>query len=239
MHLPVKHVQSDEVHAAVQSQVSASPPSSLAAVRGFQSSSSVPLQLWHHRLGHPNATKINLLLSQGLISSCNKEPLAPVCSSCQSAKSLQLPFSNSNKCTSSFLELIHSDLWGPSNVPSLSGSPYYVCLWMTTPDIHGFFFLKKSDVLDILVKFVSFSEAHFGKKIRFLRSGEFTSQKFRSFCLNHGIKQQFSCPHTPSQNGVAERKHRHISESGLAMLFHSGLPLHLWPEAFHLSLIHI
>jgi len=143
MHLPVKHVQSDEVHAAVQSQVSASPPSSLAAVRGFQSSSSVPLQLWHHRLGHPNATKINLLLSQGLISSCNKEPLAPVCSSCQSAKSLQLPFSNSNKCTSSFLELIHSDLWGPSNVPSLSGSPYYVCLWMTTPDIHGFFFFKE------------------------------------------------------------------------------------------------
>ena len=96
-----------------------------------------------------------------------------------------------------------------------------------------FFFLMKSEVLDILVKFVSFSEAHFGKKIRFLRSGEFTSQKFRSFCLNHGIKQQFSCPHTPSQNGVAERKHRHISESGLAMLFHSGLPLHLWPEAFH------
>ena len=74
MHLPVKLIQSDEVHAAVQSQVSKSPPSSLAAVCGFQSSSSVPLQLWHHHLGHPNATRINLLLSQGLISSCDKEP---------------------------------------------------------------------------------------------------------------------------------------------------------------------
>ncbi|KAL6326201.1 hypothetical protein AAG906_001596 [Vitis piasezkii] len=30
-----------------------------------------------------------------------------------------------------------------------------------------------------------------------------------------------SCPYTPSQNGRAERKHRHVTETGLALLFHS------------------
>jgi len=43
---------------------------------------------------------------------------------------------------------------------------------------------------------------------------------------------RFSCPYTPSQNGGAERKHRHITETGLTMLFHSTVPLHFWVEAF-------
>ncbi|KAA8550069.1 hypothetical protein F0562_001753 [Nyssa sinensis] len=41
-----------------------------------------------------------------------------------------------------------------------------------------------------------------------------------------------SSPHTPSQNGRAERKHRHIIEIGLAMLFHSHVPLKFWVNAF-------
>ena len=31
----------------------------------------------------------------------------------------------------------------------------------------------------------------------------------------------------------SERKHRHITETGLSMLFHSGVPMYLWTEAFH------
>lgn len=31
---------------------------------------------------------------------------------------------------------------------------------------------------------------------------------------------------------MAERKHRHIVETGLALLAHSSLPLHFWDEAF-------
>ena len=41
-----------------------------------------------------------------------------------------------------------------------------------------------------------------------------------------------SCPYTPEQNGKAERKHRHIVELGLSMMFHSNTPLHYWVEAF-------
>jgi hypothetical protein len=37
-----------------------------------------------------------------------------------------------------------------------------------------------------------------------------------------GIAHQVSCPHTHQQNGVAERKHHHIVEMGLALLAHAS-----------------
>jgi histone deacetylase 1/2 len=39
-------------------------------------------------------------------------------------------------------------------------------------------------------------------------------------------------PHTSQHNGIAERKHRHLVETGLALLAHSSLPLRYWDEAF-------
>jgi transposase InsO family protein len=39
---------------------------------------------------------------------------------------------------------------------------------------------------------------------------EFENSKFEEFCLSYGIKQKFSSPITPQQNGVVERKNRVI-----------------------------
>ncbi|CAL5378802.1 unnamed protein product [Camellia sinensis] len=49
-----------------------------------------------------------------------------------------------------------------------------------------------------------------------------------SFMQSHGIHHQHSCPHTPSQNSVAERKHLHITETAIALLHQSSLPLTYW-----------
>lgn len=49
--------------------------------------------------------------------------------------------------------------------------------------------------------------------------GEFTSAKLISHLSNCGIKQIISCPYTPQQNGIAERKHIHITELDLSMMF--------------------
>lgn len=43
---------------------------------------------------------------------------------------------------------------------------------------------------------------------------------------------RISYPYTAAQNGFAERKHRHIVETGLALLAHSHLPLPYWTDAF-------
>jgi hypothetical protein len=46
------------------------------------------------------------------------------------------------------------------------------------------------------------------------------------------IGHRISCPHTPQQNWAAERKHRHIVETGLAPLHESGVPTPFWDVAF-------
>ncbi|KAL6334726.1 hypothetical protein AAG906_021385 [Vitis piasezkii] len=61
---------------------------------------------------------------------------------------------------------------------------------------------------------------------------EFTNNKFRSHLHSCGIDLRLACPYTPSQNGIAERKHRHVTETGLTLMFHARVPLSLWVEAF-------
>jgi len=45
-------------------------------------------------------------------------------------------------------------------------------------------------------------------RIRSDRGGEFNSQSFITYCDEHEIKNELSCPRTPQQNGVVERKNR-------------------------------
>jgi hypothetical protein len=41
-----------------------------------------------------------------------------------------------------------------------------------------------------------------------------------------------SCPYTPEQNGLVERKHRHIIELSLATMFNASIPLIYWDQIF-------
>jgi hypothetical protein len=53
-----------------------------------------------------------------------------------------------------------------------------------------------------------------------------------TFFRSLGITHRVSCPHTHQQNGLAERKHRHIVETGLALLAHAHVPIKFWDDAF-------
>jgi hypothetical protein len=52
------------------------------------------------------------------------------------------------------------------------------------------------------------------------------------------ISFQVFCPHTPEQNGMAERKHRHIVELGLTTMMHVFIPLQFWDYVFE-SMVYI
>ncbi|PKU80641.1 Retrovirus-related Pol polyprotein from transposon TNT 1-94 [Dendrobium catenatum] len=54
---------------------------------------------------------------------------------------------------------------------------------------------------------------------------------FQNYFQTHGIQQQFSCPYTPQQNGLAERKHRHIIETARTLILDANLPYNLWVYA--------
>ena len=56
--------------------------------------------------------------------------------------------------------------------------------------------------------------------------------RLKSFFSLHGISHLTTAPKTPQQNGVSERRHRHLVETGLTLLHDANLPLTYWPHAF-------
>nr|CAN76326.1 hypothetical protein VITISV_014220 [Vitis vinifera] len=52
-----------------------------------------------------------------------------------------------------------------------------------------------------------------------------------TYLQNHGIIHISSCVDTPQQNGVAERKNRHLLEVARCLMFSSNVPNYFWGEA--------
>ncbi|PKU76821.1 Retrovirus-related Pol polyprotein from transposon TNT 1-94 [Dendrobium catenatum] len=158
-----------------------------------------------------------------------------MCNSCKMAKSHRLPTYLSTNVSKTVLSLLHSDVWGPFPITSQLGFRYYV---LFVDDFSKFTWifplLNKSEVFNKFLELQKFVERQFNCKIRTLRTdngGEFTNNKFQTYCRLNGIIQQFSCPYSPSQNGVAERKHRHVIETARTLLTQASLPQHFWVDA--------
>jgi hypothetical protein len=63
-----------------------------------------------------------------------------------------------------------------------------------------------------------------------LTGGEY--ERLNSFFRTIDISHHVSYPHAHQQNSVAERKHRHIIEMGLALLATASMPLKFWDQTF-------
>ena len=59
------------------------------------------------------------------------------------------------------------------------------------------------------------------------------NHSLQSYLQKYGIIHQKSCPYTPEQNGVAERKHRHIVEIAATLMSRASIPIKFWPFAFN------
>lgn len=57
----------------------------------------------------------------------------------------------------------------------------------------------------------------------------------RSYLTIYGISHLTSPPHTPKHNGVSERKHRHIVETGLTLLSVVSMPKTYWTHTFAMT----
>lgn len=65
-------------------------------------------------------------------------------------------------------------------------------------------------------------------------------KSFSEMLQQFGIQHIYilACHHILKQNGLVERKHMHIVETGLALLAQASLPIHLWAHAF-LSVVYV
>jgi transposase InsO family protein len=151
-------------------------------------------------------------------------------------------FKSKEYSTTRPLEIVHTDLVGPTKTKGLKGEKYFMLLVDDYTRMTAVCFLKnKVEAFENFKIYKEMVENEMDSKIKCLRSdngGEFTSKDFMDYCNNHGIKGKFSIARTPQQNGVVEIKNRIVQEMAQTMLMDSKLTDMFWTQAVHTT-VHI
>ncbi|CAI7834562.1 unnamed protein product, partial [Closterium sp. NIES-53] len=154
--------------------------------------------LWHHRLGHPSLPRLRGMASRALVSGLPRSlpPLppgpAPTCVPCVEGRQHAASHSSSFPPTEAPLQTLHMDVWGPARVHGQSHERYFLLIVDDYSRYTTVFPLRSKD-LPVL-------------RLHSDRGGEFSSDLLRAFCRLEGIRQTFTLPASPQQNGIAERR---------------------------------
>ena len=119
-------------------------------------------------------------------------------------------FPISNKRVSIPFALVHSDIWGPTTIPNISSSKWFVsfindCTWVTWV----FLVKQKLDVSTVFPNFYKMVKTQFRvgiKKFRSDNAKDYFNQVLSPHFKKEGIIYKSSCISTPQQNMVVERK---------------------------------
>lgn len=125
--------------------------------------------LFHQHFGHPSRHVLKCILSS-LSLNCNVT-MPDFCDACQYGKMHQLPFYSTGINTKAPLELIHTDLWGPTPLPSSNGYRYYISFVDDYIRYCWIFPLTlKSEALDTFKFFKNLVEKQIGCPVKALQS---------------------------------------------------------------------
>jgi len=136
------------------------------------------------------------------------------------SKQRKLPFSVSESHVVKCFDVIHTDIWGPSPTPSLHGHRYFLSI-IDDHNRYCWVYLMKNkyDTRNHVINFVNLVENQFETKVKVIRSDNGHEFKMYDFFNSKGIIHQTSCVETPEQNGVAERKHKHLLNVTRSLIF--------------------
>lgn len=189
------------------------------------------VRLWHYRLGHPNF----LYLKRLLPSLFNKDSINFQCEVCQLSKHTRSSYPLQSYKSSHPFHMIHSDIWGPSRVNNIFGSRWFVTFIDDHTRLTWLFLMKeKSDIGRIFQTFHLMIQTQFSTKIQVFKTDngrEYFHSQLGSYLNSHGIIHISSCVETPQQNGVAERKNRHLLEVTRSLMLATHVPKFFWGEA--------
>ncbi|CAI7847035.1 unnamed protein product, partial [Closterium sp. NIES-53] len=178
--------------------------------------------LWHHRLGHPSVPRLQGMASRVLVSGLPRSlpPLppgpAPTCVPCVEGRQRAAPHSSEFPPTEAPLQTLHMDVWGPARVRGQGHERYFLLVVDDYSRYATVFPLRsKGEVTEVLIDWIRAARLRlresFGSEFPVLRlhsdrGGEFSSARLGAFCRAQGIRQTFTLPASPQQNGIAERR---------------------------------
>lgn len=197
---------------------------------------------WHEKCGHRDIEVIKRLNKEKLVEEVKIVDcgIDETCGVCQEGKLTKTKFPKvATKHSLAVMDLVHTDLCGPMQTKTPSKKSYI----LTFIDDHTkytviYLLQHKSETFSKLQEYVEMCLNMFGRKPKFIRSdrgGEHTGNEVVNYLKKNGIQIEYTVPHNPQQNGVAERKNRTLVEMSRCMLFGAGLPNTFWGEAVNMA----
>ncbi|CAI7825265.1 unnamed protein product [Closterium sp. NIES-54] len=133
------------------------------------------------------------------------------------------------------------DVWGPARVRGQGHERYFLLVVDDFSRYTTVFPLRsKGDVTEVLIDWIRAARLQlresFGSDLPVLRlhsdrGGEFSSARLGAFCRARGIRQTFTLPASPQQNGIAERRIGMVMDVARTSMIHAAAPHFLWPFA--------
>ncbi|CAI7796083.1 unnamed protein product, partial [Closterium sp. NIES-53] len=203
--------------------------------------------LWHHRLGHPSLPRLRGMASRVLVFGLPRSlpPLppgpAPTCVPCVEGRQRAAPHSSEFPPIEAPLQTLHMDVWGPARVRGQGHERYFLLVVDDYSRYTTVFPLRsKGEVTEVLIDWIRAARLQlresFGSDFPVLRlhsdrGGEFSSARLGAFCRAQGIRQTFTLPASPQQNGIAERRIGMVMDVARTSMIHAAAPHFLWPFA--------
>jgi len=134
------------------------------------------------------------------------------CTTCALGKMTQYRSREPDKKAKQPLDLVHCDVVGPIDPAAKGGFRYSISF---IDDYSGalrvYLIRSKSDTVQAMKRYMA-ETARYGriKSLRCDHGTEFTNNEFRTLLIENKIKQEFSAPHSPHQNGTVERSQIHF-----------------------------
>jgi transposase InsO family protein len=127
------------------------------------------------------------------------------------------------------------DLFGPVAYLIIGESKYGLVIVDDFSRYTWVFFLQdKSETQGTLKRFLRRAQNEFELKVKKIRSdngSEFKNLQVEEYLEEEGVKNEFSAPYKPQQNGVVERKNRTLIDMARMMLGELNTPERFWSEA--------
>ncbi|CAI5943696.1 unnamed protein product [Closterium sp. NIES-65] len=209
--------------------------------------------IWHARMGHPSNTVLNNTIRAGVLD--KDSLLLPdgrelqrargTCLTCPEADLPHRPFTphhNPSAPAYAPLEKVYSDILFNREPGQVTYNYTITFIDAATRYVWHINLPSRDMALAAFAAWLPVAERESGAQLKSFQSdggGEYTSQRFKQYLAERGIKQLLSLPYAHQQQGVAERMNRTLQNSMRKLLGGMRLPNHQWPAAMdHAVMLH-